>query len=174
LYPNTGSVIDIGGEDSKFILFERDKDHGNLKIKDFSMNTLCAAGTGSFLDQQASRLGFTIEEFAETALKARNAPRIAGRCTVFAKIGHDSPAADSNSRLRAGRRTLLCPGAQLQGSIAKGKDLEKPVAFIGGVGGKRGNAQSHTRCLSLEEIELLGTRAIHIDGRPGSDLCSTR
>ncbi len=85
LYPRVGSVIDIGGEDSKLIMFDKDTRSGALRIKDFSMNTLCAAGTGSFLDQQASRLGFTIEEFAEVALKSKNTPRIAGRCTVFAK-----------------------------------------------------------------------------------------
>jgi activator of 2-hydroxyglutaryl-CoA dehydratase len=124
LYPNTGSVIDIGGEDSKFILFERDKEHGNLKIKDFSMNTLCAAGTGSFLDQQASRLGFTIEEFAETALKAKNAPRIAGRCTVFAKSDmiHLQQIATPDFELVAGLCYALA--RNFKGSIAKGKDLE--------------------------------------------------
>ena len=58
LYPQVRSVIDIGGEDSKFIVFEMDGRNNKLKIKDFSMNALCAAGTGSFLDQQASRLVF--------------------------------------------------------------------------------------------------------------------
>ena len=85
LYPQVLSVIDIGGEDSKLILFEKDSSDERLRVKDFSMNALCAAGTGSFLDQQASRLRFTIEEFSEVALKSTNPPRIAGRCTVFAK-----------------------------------------------------------------------------------------
>ncbi|HOS60364.1 MAG TPA: BadF/BadG/BcrA/BcrD ATPase family protein, partial [Syntrophorhabdaceae bacterium] len=85
LYPHVRSVIDIGGEDSKLIVFEDLNNSGKLRIKDFSMNALCAAGTGSFLDQQASRLRFTIEEFSEIALKSKNPPRIAGRCTVFAK-----------------------------------------------------------------------------------------
>ncbi len=83
LYPQVRTIIDIGGEDSKLILLE--EENGRLKISDFSMNTLCAAGTGSFLDQQASRLGFTIEEFGELALKSKTPPRIAGRCSVFAK-----------------------------------------------------------------------------------------
>src|SRR3972149_3110942 len=60
-YPQVRTIIDIGGEDSKLILIEEEEDR--FKISDFSMNTLCAAGTGSFLDQQASRLGLTIEEF---------------------------------------------------------------------------------------------------------------
>ena len=49
------------------------------------MNELCAAGTGSFLDQQASRFGLTIEEFADLALKSKTPSTIAGRCSVFAK-----------------------------------------------------------------------------------------
>ncbi|HCF48721.1 MAG TPA: 2-hydroxyglutaryl-CoA dehydratase, partial [Syntrophomonas sp.] len=51
----------------------------------FAMNTVCAAGTGSFLDQQASRLCIPIEEFGGYAAKARNPVRIAGRCAVFAE-----------------------------------------------------------------------------------------
>jgi activator of 2-hydroxyglutaryl-CoA dehydratase len=55
------------------------------KVKEFSMNSICAAGTGSFLDQQAERLNLTIEEFGQLSLKSKNPPRIAGRCSVFAK-----------------------------------------------------------------------------------------
>lgn len=72
LYPHVKTVIDIGGEDSKLIIFEEESAGKRLKIKDFSMNALCAAGTGSFLDQQASRLRFTIEEFSNIALKSKN------------------------------------------------------------------------------------------------------
>ena len=49
------------------------------------MNTVCAAGTGSFLDHQAQRLNVPIEEFGPTALKSTNPARIAGRCGVFAE-----------------------------------------------------------------------------------------
>jgi len=85
LYPEVKTIIEIGGEDSKLILLERDED-GSFRVKDFAMNTVCAAGTGSFLDQQAKRLGVNIEgEFAELALKSERPPRIAGRCSVFAK-----------------------------------------------------------------------------------------
>ena len=51
-YPQVRTIIDIGGEDSKLIFIEEEE--GRFKISDFSMNTLCAAGTGSFLDQQAA------------------------------------------------------------------------------------------------------------------------
>ena len=85
LYPQVKTIIEIGGEDSKLIELECDEQSGKIKISDFTMNSICAAGTGSFLDQQAHRLGLTVEEFSRLALQSKNPPRIAGRCSVFAK-----------------------------------------------------------------------------------------
>jgi len=86
LYPHIRTVIEMGGEDSKLILFKEDKGKDETVLEDFAMNTLCAAGTGSFLDQQAARIEVSIEkEFGEMALKSKCPPRIAGRCSVFAK-----------------------------------------------------------------------------------------
>ncbi len=132
-YPNTRSVIDIGGEDSKLILFEQDSMTKRLRVKDFSMNALCAAGTGAFLDQQASRLRFTIEEFSEVALKSINPPRIAGRCTVFAKSDmiHLQQIATPDYEIVAGLCYALA--RNFKGNIAKGRDIVAPVAFVGGV-----------------------------------------
>jgi len=77
-YPHVRTVIEMGGEDSKLIFME-EKDNTSV-LADFCMNSLCAAGTGSFLDQQAKRLGISIiNEFGELALKSVNPPRIAGR-----------------------------------------------------------------------------------------------
>jgi len=139
LYPSTGSVVDIGGEDSKLIIFEPSgRKNAPLRVKDFSMNALCAAGTGSFLDQQASRLRFTIEEFSDVALKAKNIPRIAGRCTVFAKSDmiHLQQIATPDYEIVAGLCYALA--RNFKGNITKGKDLRTPVAFIGGVAANAG------------------------------------
>jgi activator of 2-hydroxyglutaryl-CoA dehydratase len=71
MYPEAQTVIEIGGEDSKLILLEKDPSTGNSRLVDFEMNSICAAGTGSFLDQQARRIGVPIEkEFGEMALKS--------------------------------------------------------------------------------------------------------
>ncbi|RCW41242.1 putative CoA-substrate-specific enzyme activase [Halanaerobium sp. MA284_MarDTE_T2] len=78
-YPDVGTIFEIGGQDSKLIIVE-----DGLAV-DFAMNTVCAAGTGSFLDHQAERLGIPIEEFGGLALEAERDVRIAGRCTVFAE-----------------------------------------------------------------------------------------
>jgi predicted CoA-substrate-specific enzyme activase len=150
LFPDVGSAIDIGGEDSKFIIFEMDKQRKRLRVKDFSMNTLCAAGTGSFLDQQASRLGFTIEEFADAALKSKNTPRIAGRCTVFAKSDmiHLQQIATPDYELVAGLCFALA--RNFKSNIAKGKQISKPVAFIGGVAANAGMRRAVEEVFSLE------------------------
>jgi predicted CoA-substrate-specific enzyme activase len=77
--PGVQTVLEIGGQDSKLIILR----HG--VVVDFAMNTVCAAGTGSFLDHQAARLGIPIEEFGSIALRAEQPVHIAGRCSVFAE-----------------------------------------------------------------------------------------
>jgi predicted CoA-substrate-specific enzyme activase len=154
LYPHVRSVIDIGGEDSKLIMLEEDPASGRLRVKDFSMNALCAAGTGSFLDQQASRLCFTIEEFSEVALKSVNPPRIAGRCTVFAKSDmiHLQQTATPDYEIVAGLCYALA--RNFKGNIAKGKDVSHPVAFVGGVAANAGMRRAMKDVFSLSDAEL--------------------
>ena len=94
LYPEVHTIIEIGGGDSKLMLIERDASTQQTKVSDFSMNTMCAAGTGSFLDQQATRLGVAIEkEFGELALKSKNPPRNRRPLQRICQDGHDPPAA---------------------------------------------------------------------------------
>lgn len=79
--PSVRSIIDIGGMDAKFVALDKERE-----VINFGMNSSCASGTGSFLDQQARRLELDIkEEFAKEALKSTNPARLAGRCAVFAK-----------------------------------------------------------------------------------------
>ena len=77
--PEVQTVLEIGGQDSKIIIIR------DGIVTDFGMNTVCAAGTGSFLDHQALRLNMTIEEFSQRAMDSQSTVRIAGRCTVFAE-----------------------------------------------------------------------------------------
>ena len=84
-HPEVQTILEIGGEDSKLIVLKKEEGSVLPKVSDFALNGVCAAGTGSFLDQQASRMGISIEDFGETALKSEQPPRVAGRCSVFAK-----------------------------------------------------------------------------------------
>ncbi|MBA7509441.1 hypothetical protein ES705_01391 [subsurface metagenome] len=124
LYRNAKTVIEIGGQDSKFI---------DLAYGDYAMNELCAAGTGAFLDQQASRFDLTIEEFTRLALKSRNPSTIAGRCSVFAKTDmiHLQQEAASDEDIILG----LCyaMARSFKSGIVKGNKFVPPIVFCGGV-----------------------------------------
>ena len=130
--PEVKTVLEIGGQDSKIIILR------DGVAVDFAMNSVCAAGTGSFLEQQAARLEIPIEKFGDLALKAEEAVRIAGRCSVFAEsdmihkqqMGHGVP------EIVAG----LCEALvrNYLNNVGKGKNIEAPIVFQGGVAANNG------------------------------------
>ena len=130
--PEAKTIIEIGGQDSKVIVLR------DGVVVDFAMNTVCAAGTGSFLDQQAARLGIPIEEFGNLALKASHPVRIAGRCTVFAETDmiHKQQIGHSVEDILAG----LCDSLvkNYLNNVCRGKEILSPIVFQGGVAANRG------------------------------------
>lgn len=74
---NIDVIIEIGGQDSKVIFFE------NNLISDFKMNSVCGAGTGSFIETQVRRLGISLEEFGKIALESDNNIYLNGKCGIF-------------------------------------------------------------------------------------------
>jgi predicted CoA-substrate-specific enzyme activase len=152
--PQARTVIDMGGEDAKLILLDQDE-QGGLVIQDFAMNTMCAAGTGSFLDQQSHRLGYSIEDFSRLALKSTTPPRIAGRCSVFAKTDmiHLQQGATPDYEIIAG--LCLAMARNLKSNIAKGKTIRKPVVFQGGVAHNLGVRQAFRQVFELDEGDLI-------------------
>ncbi|MDS1030650.1 acyl-CoA dehydratase activase [Bacillota bacterium LX-D] len=146
MVPGVKTVIEIGGQDSKIIIMK------NGIVNDFAMNTVCAAGTGSFLDQQASRLNIRIDDFGSIALKAKNPVRIAGRCTVFAESDmiHKQQMGHSLEDILAG----LCEALvrNYLSNLGKGKSLLEPVAFQGGVAANIGIKHAFEKALSLNVI----------------------
>lgn len=153
-HPHVRTIIEIGGEDAKLILVSRDTS-GELVVEDFAMNSLCAAGTGSFLDQQAHRMGYTIEEFSRLALQSKTPPRIAGRCTVFAKTDmiHLQQGATPDFEIIAGLCFALA--RNLKSNIGKGKKIRSPVAFQGGVAANHGVRKAFQEVLELGEDQLI-------------------
>ncbi|MBI5640907.1 MAG: CoA protein activase [Nitrospirae bacterium] len=148
LYPEIRTIIELGGEDSKLIFTGEE---GN-SAKDFSMNSVCAAGTGSFLDQQAERLRLSIEEFGELSLRSKNPPRIAGRCSVFAKSDmiHLQQIATPVEDIVAG--LCFAVARNFKGSIARGREMARPVSFQGGVAANSGMIRAFKEVLGLEEL----------------------
>jgi len=152
--PQARTIVDMGGEDSKLILTTREG-QGHLAIADFAMNTMCAAGTGSFLDQQAHRLGYTIEQFGSEALRSEVPPRLAGRCSVFAKSDmiHLQQGATPDFEIIAG----LCYAMvrNLKSNIAKGKKIVAPVSFQGGVAANLGVRKAIVEVMAMEDGDLI-------------------
>ncbi|KPL04529.1 MAG: hypothetical protein AMJ90_00325 [candidate division Zixibacteria bacterium SM23_73_2] len=171
LCPHARTIIEMGGQDSKLILLEHQKISGNSILKDFSMNTLCAAGTGSFLDQQAKRLIIKIEdEFGELALKSKNPPRIAGRCSVFAKSDmiHLQQIGTPDYDIVAG----LCyaMARNFKSNIARGKKIDVPVCFFGGVASNLGIRKAFVDVFELEEKEFVVSEYHKVSGAIGAAL----
>ena len=81
-HPEAKTIIQIGGQ-SSFVVGLEDGLRRPWKVVS---NPLCAAGTGRFIEQQAYRIGISVDDFARLALECEgNTPRIAARCSVFAK-----------------------------------------------------------------------------------------
>lgn len=127
LYPDVKTIFEIGGQDSKIILIE------DGIVVDYAMNTLCAAGTGSFLSSQASRLGVNVEDFGKIALTSNKPTKIAARCTVFAEsdLVHKAQMGYKKEDIIAG----LCQSvvSNYLNNVGKGKKIKAPIIFQGGV-----------------------------------------
>jgi len=121
------TIIEIGGQDSKIIILN------NGIVTDFAMNTVCAAGTGSFLDRQAERLEIPIEQFGDYSLKSTTPVRIAGRCAVFAESDmiHKQQLGYSNENIIRGLCNALV--RNYLSNVAKGKKILPEIFFQGGV-----------------------------------------
>ena len=144
--PGVQTILEIGGQDSKIIIIR------DGIVTDFAMNTVCAAGTGSFLDQQASRLNVPIENFGPTALKSKSPVRIAGRCGVFAEsdLIHKQQLGYPVEDLLYG----LCQALvrNYLSNLALGKEILPTVVFQGGVATNSGMVKAFEEALETEII----------------------
>lgn len=152
-YPEVKSIIEIGGQDSKFIRIGY-KD-GRHFVEEHAFNELCAAGTGAFLDQIAMRLGMSVEKLGEMAVCASHIPRIAGRCAVFAKtdIIHLQQRACPSDEIALGLCFALA--RNYLASVCAGKKLVPLVVFQGGVAGNKGVVRAFRDLLGLGENDLV-------------------
>ena len=144
--PGVQTIIEIGGQDSKIIIV-RDE-----IVTDFGMNTVCAAGTGSFLDHQAQRLNLSLSEFSRLALTSKNPVRIAGRCTVFAE-------SDMIHKQQMGHRIEdivygLCQALvrNYLNNVGLGKEIKPPIVFQGGVAFNQGIIRAFQEELKVDLI----------------------
>jgi predicted CoA-substrate-specific enzyme activase len=124
--PDVQTIFEIGGQDSKIIIIR------NGMIVDFAMNTVCAAGTGSFLEHQSARLGIPIQQFGAMALTAKKQVRIAGRCTVFAESDMISKQQFGFSKAEIINGLCEALVRNYINNLGRGKQLKPKFVFQGG------------------------------------------
>jgi predicted CoA-substrate-specific enzyme activase len=160
-FPETRTILEIGGQDSKIIVLR------DGVVVDFAMNTVCAAGTGSFLDQQAFRLHMKIEDFGPSALGSTSPVRIAGRCTVFAESDmiHKQQMGHSVPDILFGLCEALA--RNYLNNLGLGKEILAPVVFQGGVAANQGMIRAFEETL---KTQIRVPRHHHIMGAIGAAL----
>ena len=144
--PGVRTVIEIGGQDSKIIILR------SGVVVDFGMNAVCAAGTGSFLEHQAQRLGVPIEDFGGIACQSSSPVRIAGKCAVFAEsdMVHKQQVGYSLPDILCG----LCEALvrNYLSNVGKGKTVASPAVFQGGVAANLGMRRAFEDALGFEVV----------------------
>lgn len=151
LFPDTGVVIDIGGQDSKVI---RIGEEG--KVLDFAMNDKCAAGTGRFLEVMANKLRVSLDDMGPLSLSAAGETAISSVCTVFAESEVVSLVARNHPKeeiIRGLHRAIV----NRVWSMVRGIGVQGAVTMTGGVA-------KNTGVVSLLE-EKLG-QPIHVHSEP--------
>src|ERR1017187_5629924 len=147
-YPHARTVFEIGGESSKYIRLDQ------RTILDYDRSGEGAAGTGSFLDQQALRMRYSVEEIGQVVCTASCAARIAGRCSVFAKSDmiHAQQKGYSPAEILRG----LCDAVarNFKSAIVRGRPVQAPVALIGAVSQNAGVTGALREAFSLGQADL--------------------
>ncbi|MBM2827913.1 MAG: CoA-substrate-specific enzyme activase [Actinobacteria bacterium] len=132
-HPDVRTIFEMGGENAKVIRLEPGGKGEAARVKDYDTNGDCAAGTGSFIDQQANRMHISVEEIGDRVARVATSARIAGRCSVFAKTDmiHAQQKGFSPEEILKG----LCEAVarNFKSNINKGKDPVPKVALAGGL-----------------------------------------
>jgi len=149
-YPALGSLVDIGGEDSKLILFEAGR------APDIRMNGNCAGGTGAYIDQMALLLDRTIGELDEMALGASAVYPIASRCGVFARTDVQNLLSRKIDPADIALSIFEAVAGQIINSLARGRTIRPPVVFTGGpLTWIRSLRRAFARLLALGEADIV-------------------
>ena len=151
---SVSTVFEMGGETSKYLRLVRETD-ATLSIIDYATNGDCAAGTGSFLDQQAGRLQYAIEDVAELVDQTERSAQVAGRCSVFAKS--DMIHAQQKGYCPAEVLGGLCDAVarNFRAAVVRSHPVTAPVAMIGGVASNAAVVKSLREAFDLDPEDLI-------------------
>jgi predicted CoA-substrate-specific enzyme activase len=172
LHPEVRTIFEMGGENAKVIRLEPSGGGAGLAVKDYDSNGDCAAGTGSFIDQQAHRMKIEVEQVGEMVALAAGGARIAGRCSVFAKSDmiHAQQKGYSPEEILKG----LCDAVarNFKSSINKGKDPVPKVALVGGLFSNSGVVRAIRDAFGFSADDVVVPRGFAHMGAIGAALAS--
>jgi len=126
LYPEVQTLIELGGEDAKVVLFEQGK------TPEMRMNGSCAGGTGSFIDQMATLLNVSFEELNEMSKNSKKKLFIASRCGVFAKTDVQAHLNKGEHKEDIARAVFNAVANQAVSVLLGGVEVKPKVLFAGG------------------------------------------
>jgi len=154
LHPHVRTVFEIGGEASRYMRLEPDPASGTLGIMDYSTNGDCAAGTGAFLDQQAARLKFAVEDIGPIVEQAERAAQIAGRCSVFAKSDMIHAQQKGFAPAEVLRGLCNAVATNFKAAVVRGRTPVPPVVLLGGVAANSAVVRALREVFSLDAGQL--------------------
>lgn len=155
LVPEARTILEIGGDGSRYLQIALHAESSHLDIIDYARNGDCAAGTGSFIDQQVARMRLEVADIGALVSKAGKAANIAGRCSVFAKS--DMVHAQQRGYLPGAILKGLCEAVvrNYKGTVLRGKTLTRPAVFVGGVAANQGVVDAMVDVLGFAPGELI-------------------
>jgi predicted CoA-substrate-specific enzyme activase len=170
LHPDVELILEMGGENSRFLQLQKNTQDTRVGIVDYDSNGDCAAGTGSFMDQQSSRLCYQVEEVGKIVSGAERGAKIAGRCSVFAKSDmiHAQQKGATPPQILKG----LCDAVarNFKGNVAKGRELTGRTAFVGGVANNCGVFEAVRKVFDAENGRIFVPEAPAFYGALGAAL----
>ncbi len=161
LLPHVRSVFEIGGESARYLCLDPERGPHAAALVDYDVNSECAAGTGAFLDQQALRLGFGVEDIGAQALRAERAAKIAGRCSVFAKSDMIHAQQKGASPAEVLRGLCEAIARNFRTSVVRARSVQGPAALVGGVAFNPAVVQAVRAAFSLDGGLLVPEHPAH-------------
>ncbi|MGI6238143.1 MAG: acyl-CoA dehydratase activase [Christensenellales bacterium] len=125
--PEVDTVMEIGGQDSKYISI------ADTLVQNFEMNKICAAGTGAFIEEQAAKLGIPIEDFGKTALAAKAPAQLGDQCTVLIESNINAHLADGASREDIAAGLCYSIVSNYLSRVVGARPVGKNILLLGGV-----------------------------------------
>nr|HPJ37520.1 acyl-CoA dehydratase activase-related protein [Spirochaetota bacterium] len=163
--PDIETIIEIGGQDSKYI---RGRDG---MVVDCNMNFVCAAGTGSFIEEQSHRLGFDVREVGDIVY-GLTSPHASDRCTVFMEQDINKLLRDGYTREEALAAVIHSIAKNYINRVVGSRPVTgEKVSFMGATARNRGLVAAFENLL---DREIVVSPYCHVMGAFGAALIATQ